>query len=319
MTDKFTRLKRRFRKMYNEGLTYREICEKLEISVLTAHAWRQKLNLPKRLHGPSSWMDERRIGGKSAREILERIAEAVGLSPRDIEFILMRFEKLKSQGSVRGRRQLQCILTAAYLYLRWEGSKKQPMSPKNFVTACEDNGYKIGRRMLLMESRLFTTAGLYPATHLKPQELLERVWSSLKTKFVLSDEVKGAAIELMSQHSLMGRTPEVVVAASLYVAAQKYGTKITQCALADKFGVTEVSIRNCIKLMGCADYRKLGSTNRQKLSKLELPTKQTQESRMSNGEISTDKGSMRVAESFEECSEKSYGISKKSLRIGDLP
>jgi transcription initiation factor TFIIIB Brf1 subunit/transcription initiation factor TFIIB len=256
MTNKFTRLKERFAQMYNDGSTYREISKELGINVLTALGWRKKLNLPpRRQRGPLSWMDEKKIQGKSPREILERIAAPLGLSTKDIQFILVRFEKLKSKGVVRGRRQIHLILTAAYLYLRWERSGRQPLSPKSFVAACKDKGLQVDRRTLLMYSRLFKDAGLYPWSHLKPNELLERMWNTLKAEYGLPENVKVIALGLMSRFNFTGRSPEVVVAACLYVGARKCSMRITQKDLAERFGITEVSVRNVKNLLDSTSYR----------------------------------------------------------------
>jgi len=246
MTEKFTRFKGKFTEMYHDGLTYAEICAELRINVLTALDWRKKLGLPpRRRTGPLSWMDEKRIDGKSPREILGKVAKPLGLSPKDIEFILVRFEKLKSKELHRGRSQIRLILALTYSYLRWESSGRKPISPKNFVLICETNDLRINRQTLLRYERLLKQEGLYPATHLKPHELLERMWSSVKDEFSLPERVKATALELMSQFKFTGRSPEVVAATCLYVAAPRCGAfSLTQRDLADTFGVTEVSIRN---------------------------------------------------------------------------
>jgi transcription initiation factor TFIIIB Brf1 subunit/transcription initiation factor TFIIB len=258
MTNKFTAMKERFAEMYQKGRTYREICTELDISVLTAHEWRKKLRLAPRIErrpSPVSWMDERNIQGRSPRQILETVAKPLGLSARDIEFILIRFEKLRSKGLHRGKLQIHLILTAAYLYVRWEASHRQPISPKNFLRICSDSKFRLNRRTLLMHCRLFQEAGLYPATHLKPQELLERMWNSLKSEFHLSEQVKSDAMQFMSELKFTGRSPEVVVAACLYAAALRCRIRdrtlgvVTQKQLADTLGITEVSVRNAWNLI----------------------------------------------------------------------
>src|SRR5437899_3324032 len=96
-----------------------------------------------------SWMDEKTIKGMSSREFLESFAGSLDLVHTDIEFVLTRFGKLRDIGVVRGRQQTQLILAAAYLYLRWEGSGRQPRSPKSFIAACKKCGVKITRSALL--------------------------------------------------------------------------------------------------------------------------------------------------------------------------
>jgi transcription initiation factor TFIIIB Brf1 subunit/transcription initiation factor TFIIB len=253
MTDKLTGMKRRFIEMYENGTTYREICAELGISILTAHGWRKRLGLPPRRErraGPLSWMDVRHLQGQSPREILEKVAGPLKLSRKDIEFILVRVEKLKSKGLHRGRSLIHLILAAAYLYVRWEGSGKQPVSPKNFERICHNSGFKLGRRNLLMLSRLFTEAALYPATCLKPQQLLDRMWISLREELHLPEEVKSKADKLIVQFKFVGRSPEVAVAGCLYAAVVAQGIRsVTQKLLAEMLGVTEVSVRNAWHLI----------------------------------------------------------------------
>src|SRR6266699_4038754 len=123
-----------------------------------------------------SWMDEKTVKGESPRQRLQRIAAAMGIHPKHIEFVLTRFGKLKDTGTVRGRAQTDLILAAAYDYLRWEGSGLQPKSPKDFIAICKGCGIRITRSRLLMSSRLFKQAGLYPKTHLTVEQLLDKRW-----------------------------------------------------------------------------------------------------------------------------------------------
>ena len=266
MTNKFSALKDRFSRMYQGDQTLREICAELGINLLTAYEWRKRLHLAPRRErraSPASWMDERNIQSRSPREILSSVAEPLGLSPRDIEFILVRFEKLKSKGLHRGRAQIQLILTGAYLYVRWEASHRKPISPKNFLRICTKSKFRLDRRTLLMHCRLFQEAGLYPTAHLKPQELLERMWNSLKQEFDLTDQVKFDALQLISELKLIARTPEVAVAGCLYAAALRcrhLGHSVgvvTQKELADSLGITEVSVRNVWNLISSSipDFR----------------------------------------------------------------
>jgi len=253
MLAKLPLLREKFRELYNQGATYDEIAEKLGISFLTAMDWRKKLGLPSRRSGPVSWMDERRIDGRSPREILKSVSKPLGLTDHDIEFILTRFDKLRSKGIAHGRRLDKLILTAAYMYLRWEGSGKRPVSPGNFVHACWENSFRIVGRELLMLCRLFTDAQLYPAGHLRPQQLLERWWFSLKSEYNLPDEVKAEALRIMEVPRLcLGRKPEVAVAGSLYVACERCGTWIGQQDLADIFGISSVAVRLMIKAISKA-------------------------------------------------------------------
>src|SRR5256884_3221412 len=192
MTSKFSEMNEAFSRLYGRGATFEEICDRLGISIPTAQIWRKKLGLQPRSgrRGPISWMDERRIRGKSYREVLQQIAGPIGLTSKDIEFILSRFDKLKSKGKTRGRPHLHLILAAAYLYLRWESSGRDPKSPKSFMFVCKTSGFKISRSALLMSSRLFNEAGLYPQVRLTPQQLLGRLWKSLAAEYKLPESIR---------------------------------------------------------------------------------------------------------------------------------
>lgn len=247
--DKFTRWKETFARMYEDGLTYNQICSKLNICLLSAYEWRKKLGLPPRQErvGPVSWMDEKTIQGRSPQEILKKIARPLGLSSGDIKLILVRFGKLRSRGKAQGRSQIELILTAAYLYVRWYPSGKQPVSPHDFLTICRRGGFQISRSALLMHCRLYHDANLFPRDHLKPQQFLERRWNSIKAKRGLSEEVRARALEIMSRSKWGGRTPEAASAGCLYVAARLVSQPITQDELAEEFGITEATLRNVVK------------------------------------------------------------------------
>jgi len=249
--NKFTKLGGKFAEMYNDGLTYDEICSKLDICLWTALRWRNELGLPsrRRTNGSVSWMDEKKIQGNSPREILEKIAGPLGLSPKDIELILVRFGKLKSRGTSRGRSQIELILTAAYLYVRWDESGKQPVSPYDFLAICWESGFDISRRNLHMHCRLFRDANLFPRSRLNPQQLLVRKWNSIKTKLGISDETKTTALELISKTNWRATTAEAASAASLYKATQLTSQWVTQAQLAQEFGITEATLRNAVKLI----------------------------------------------------------------------
>ncbi len=249
MTTKLPKLGGRFRDLYNDGASYGKIAENLGISVITAMAWRKRLKLPPRRsklgRGFVSWMDEAKISGKSPREVLRSVSRELGITEKDIEFILTRYDKLKSLGFVQGRNSLSLILASAYLYLRWEGSGRQPISAMSFVKVCRAKRYKIDRPRLLMNSRLFKEARLFPASHLRPQELLERKWMLLKREYNLPEEVKDAAICMMSVPTLIqGKIPEAVAAGTLYVAAFRNGILLGQADLSQEFGITPVSLRS---------------------------------------------------------------------------
>lgn len=254
MVDKFSVLSKKFQAMYNQGEPYEEITRELGINVLTIQKWREKLGLPpRRNRNPRSWMDVRTVKGHTPREILQSVAKPLGITEHDIEFILTRVDKLKTKGFIRGRRYEHIILAAAFMYLRWEGSGRRPVSTTKFVEVCMD--FNLSRSALHQICRLFTNAGLFPKDHLRPETLLERTWRSLQQEHVLPETLKTrilALIQKVCAHSkLAGHAPNTstIVAACVYVACVESGHSITQGELDRFFGVTEVSIRNGIKIL----------------------------------------------------------------------
>jgi len=254
MVDKFSVLSKRFQAMYQQGKPYEEISKELGINVLTIQKWKARLGLPpRRNRNPRSWMDVPTVKGRTPREILQLVAKPLGITEHDIEFILVRVNKLKTKGFIRGRRYEHIILAAAFMYLRWGGSGRRPVSTTKFVEVCRD--FNLSRSAIHQISRLFMNAGLFPKEHLRPEMLLERTWKSLQLEHILPDTLKTrilVLIQKMCAHSkLVGRSPNAstIVAACVYVACVESGHSITQGELDRFFGVTEVSIRNGIKIL----------------------------------------------------------------------
>jgi len=196
MVDKFSFLSKKFQAMYNEGKSYDKIATELKISIPTIQLWRTKLGLPpRRTRARRSWMDVPTGKGVTPREIVQSIAKPLGITQHDIEFILTRVDKLKSKGHVRGRRYEHIILAAAFLYLRWEGSGRRPVTATKFIGICQD--FNISRAALLRTCRLFTSAGLYPKKHLRPEVLLKRIWKSLQEEYGLPETIKKRILTLV--------------------------------------------------------------------------------------------------------------------------
>ena len=251
--SKFNDLKDKFTRLYNSDATYSVISETLGIGTQTIREWRKKLDLPIRQSPePVSWMDSKKFAhGMSPNEVVRKVASAFGIFPVEIPLILSRFDKLREMGLTGGRDRSLLILAATYEYLRWKGSGKQPVSPNEFSKVCQDKRFALTRANLLMLSRLYKQAGLFPSTHLKPQPLFEKKWPLIKDKYSLTEHARFKALELMSAGDLTGRTPEVIVAGCIYTAVTVYGLSqyITQKEIADEFGVTEVSVRNMAKVI----------------------------------------------------------------------
>jgi transcription initiation factor TFIIIB Brf1 subunit/transcription initiation factor TFIIB len=248
MVDKYHLLSDRFKAMYLKGATYEEMSKELDVYHMTLRDWRKRMSLPpRRDRTKRSWMDVPTGTGLSPRQILASVASQIGITKNDIAFILTRVDKLKSKGLVRGRHYEHVILAAAFLYLRWEGSGRRPLSAEQFTGACEQFG--LTKAALFTTSRPFLDAGLYPRKPLLTATLLDRIWKSLQDKYALPDTVKARILELTKEPKIKYRTPSAILAGCSYIACIEAGNRITQEELAGFFGVTEVSLRNIINVL----------------------------------------------------------------------
>ena len=201
----------------------------------------------KRTRGRLSWRNSPLVHGESPRQVLQNLSHDLGISKTEVELILTRVDKLRVKGCLRGWDMLGIILTAAILYVRWPKSKRAPLSFSRFVKICRRKGYRITRKQIFRCSKLFKNTRLYP---IGPTaiEILNGQWKYLKKKFGFPDEIRTKAVNLLSNRQIIaGRSPQVVVASSLYLTCRMHGFRITQPELADTFGVTEVSMRNFFK------------------------------------------------------------------------
>jgi len=252
--EKFSSLSKTFQKMYNKGKTYDEITKELDISTPTATSWRKKLNLPlRRTKATRSWMDIPTSKDMTPRQILQPIRKQLRITQNDVEYILMRVDKLKSKGLLKGRRYEHAVLASAFLYLRWEGSGRRPVSETRFLEICNKQmplgilDRPMSRRVLHKTCELFAQANLFPKKRLKPKELINRTWLSLQQRFDLPESIKIVALAFAESPELQGCSAGGIAAASIYIACIENRCWIAQRDLEAFFGVTEVTIRNIVK------------------------------------------------------------------------
>ena len=144
---------------------------------------------------------------------------------------------------------LSIILTAAILYVRWPKSKRAPLAFSKFVKICRRKGYHITKKQIFRCSKLFKNTRLYPIGP-TAVEILNGQWKSLKNKFGFPGEIRTKALNLLTNRQIIaGRSPQVVIAGSLYLTCKMHGFRITQWELANTFGVTEQSMRNFFKYL----------------------------------------------------------------------
>jgi transcription initiation factor TFIIB len=80
-----------------------------------------------------------------------------------------------------------------------------------------------------------------------PEQLIPRVATQLKLKPQTVEKITELYKKAISKDLVMGRGPQGVVAAIVYIACELHEDKHTQKDIADALGVTEVTIRNRYK------------------------------------------------------------------------
>lgn len=184
--------------------------------------------------------------------ILSKIARPAGLLTSDFPEILARYEKVLQNQTTRlyPRTKRNLILAAAYEYLRWNGSGRQPVSPRKFTKICDQAGFMVTRSQLLMSSRRLMDHEAFPRNLLSASRLLELRWPILSSDLALSDDIRDFALTLLSRTNLDGRTPETVAAAAVVIAARMRGKKDASLRyVSSEVGVTDVAVRATVKEM----------------------------------------------------------------------
>ncbi|MEM2373769.1 MAG: hypothetical protein QXI11_04930 [Thermoproteota archaeon] len=183
------------------------------------------------------------------KKVLEDVAPELGLTSDDIQLILLRIQKLIQMKATRGRDLTVLTLACAFQYLMWPKANKCPLPPSLFLKICREKGYNVSQRDLYQCARLFKSKEFFQDM-LSPEEMLNRVWFYLKKEFKLSDDVKEYALRLIRSYRLPGTNRWGLLATAVYVTCRYLGRNdITQTRIAQRFGVTEVTIRNIVKRM----------------------------------------------------------------------
>ena len=191
------------------------------------------------------WQRRIRIRNSTERNIAEAFSQLMRISstmnlPRNVrETAAMIYKKAAEMDLIRGR-TIDGILAAA-IY----AACRQCHAPRTFdeiSRVINISRRNIGRnyRFLARELKLH----ILPAS---PIDYLTRFGGKLK----LSSEVQTKAKEIIDQAEheklTIGQNPIGIVAASLYMASVLCGDKKTQREVAEKIGITEVTIRNKYK------------------------------------------------------------------------
>jgi transcription initiation factor TFIIB len=170
---------------------------------------------------------------------LDRIASYLALSKDVREDAALLYRQVAVKGLVRGR--LIENVVSAVLY----ATCRKHQIPRTLDEIAQVSGVdrkEIGRTFRFITHELDIKIPLGG-----PEQLIPRVATRLK----LGDKTVGKINELferaIKKDLVMGRGPQGVVAAIVYISCEMSGEKRTQKDIAEALGVTEVTIRNRYK------------------------------------------------------------------------
>jgi transcription initiation factor TFIIB len=170
---------------------------------------------------------------------LDRMASGMGL-PRNVrETAALIYRKAVNKNLIRGR-SIEGVV-AASLY----GACRQCSVPRTLDEIASTS--RVGRKEIGRTYRFMTRELRLKLMPTSPEDYISRFCSELK----LSGEVQTKTMEILKQANdkelTSGRGPTGVAAAAIYIASILANERRTQREVADKAGVTEVTIRNRYK------------------------------------------------------------------------
>lgn len=170
---------------------------------------------------------------------LDRIASYLGLSKDVREDAALLYRQVAEKGLVRGRLIENVVSAVLYATCR---KHNLPRTLDEIAQISGVDRKEIGRtfRFISQELNLKVPLG-------GPEQLIPRVATRLKLRPQTVDEIKRLYAKAMKKDLVMGRGPQGVVAAIVYIACETMKDKKTQKDIAEALGVTEVTIRNRYK------------------------------------------------------------------------
>ena len=191
------------------------------------------------------WQARTRISNGTERNLafalsnLDRLSSSLGL-PRTVrETAAMIYRKAASKNLIRGRSVEGVSAAALYAACR---QCHVPRTLGEISSIARMSRKDVGRNYRYVARKLGLK--LIPTS---PEDYISRFCSELK----LGGSVKAKTIEILKEAAdkelTSGRGPTGMAAAALYIATVLCGERRTQREIADKAGVTEVTIRNRYK------------------------------------------------------------------------
>ncbi len=170
---------------------------------------------------------------------LDRIASYLGLSKDVREDAALLYRQVAEKGLVRGRLIENVVSAVLYATCR---KHNIPRTLDEIAKVSGVDRKEIGRTFRFITNELGIKVPLGG-----PEQLVPRAVSRLKLGQKTAGKIKELYKKALRKDLVIGRGPQGVVAAIVYIACELTGEKRTQKDIADALGVTEVTIRNRYK------------------------------------------------------------------------
>jgi transcription initiation factor TFIIB len=210
-----------YKDTYGRALPMRE-----RLKMMRLHKW----NIRSRVHSSA----ERNLS--QAMNELTRLSDKLHIPASVEENAALIYRKALDEGLIRGR-SIKSI-SAASLYAACRLTQT-PRSLKEVAEASTESRKDISRYYRLLQRELEVNM---------PVDGPAKYVSKIASKVGLSQKTQNTTIQLLQEakkrNAIVGKGPISMAAATLYIAANMNGEKITQREVAEAAGVTEVTIRN---------------------------------------------------------------------------
>ncbi len=158
-----------------------------------------------------------------------------------IEQAAVIYRKALDKHLVRGRSIVDIMTAALYMACRQNGTLR-PL--REIVDASRTEKKDVTRCYRLLLDELDVQM---PNTD--PVTCVSKIGDPLKISEIIQGHAKGLIRKAQKNRSIGGKDPMGVAAAALYIVCLQNDEKVTQKAIADQSGVTEVTVRNRYKAL----------------------------------------------------------------------
>jgi transcription initiation factor TFIIB len=183
-----------------------------------------------------SWKQRNMIQATSE---IKRIGELMNLPQHVKVYAIKLYRKAFTLGLLKGR-SIRAMVAATIYYAC--GAEKVPRTLQNIVNVSDSSFHQITKcyQSLIKALRLQSPT-------ISPKDLVSNYISLLNLPHNV-EIMAGKILENYEhKYTLSGKDPKGLLAAALYVAAQRYKLKISQTKISRIVGITEVTLRNRLR------------------------------------------------------------------------